>query len=100
MACRSPANTCRAISRIRLTRAWAAAGAFALAIPPFLLHRHYSRGFDTDADDYAFASHAANDSSPERFAEVIGALQNAHPYNERGAAYLSTHPPTLERIMR
>ena len=77
------------------------AGAVVVAIPTFLLHNHYSRAFESEADDYAFASLAAHNISPKRFAEVMRALQAADPHSERGArAYLSTHPPTLERIMR
>ena len=76
------------------------AGAIVVGIPTFLLHSHYSRSFESEADDYAFASLSAHGISPANFAAVMRLLQKAHPMSERGAAYLSTHPPTLARILR
>lgn len=76
------------------------AGAIVVGIPTFLLHSHYSRSFESEADDYAFASLSAHDISPANFVAVMRLLQKAHPMSERGAAYLSTHPPTIERILR
>ena len=76
------------------------AGAIVVGIPTFLLHSHYSRSFESEADDYAFSSLSAHDISPANFAEAMRLLQKAHPMNERGATYLSTHPPTLDRILR
>jgi Zn-dependent protease with chaperone function len=76
------------------------AGAIVIAIPTFLLHSHYSRSFESEADEFAFASLAAHDISPARFAEVMRLLQKAHPASESGTAYLSTHPPTYDRIAR
>jgi len=76
------------------------AGAIVIAIPTFLLHSHYSRSFESEADEFAFASLAAHDVSPANFAQVMRLLQKAHPASEKGTAYWSTHPPTLERIAR
>jgi Zn-dependent protease with chaperone function len=76
------------------------AGAIVVGIPTFLLHSHYSRSFESEADGYAFASLSAHGLSPGHFAEAMRVLQKAHPVSERGSAYLSTHPPTLDRIMR
>ncbi len=76
------------------------AGAIVVAIPAFLLHNHYSRAFESEADEYAFASLAAHGISPRNFADAMRVLIKAHPGSERGMAYLSTHPPTRDRILR
>jgi len=82
-----------------LTGEVSSAGATVVAIPTFLLSSHYSRAFESEADDYAFAVLAAHNISPERFAEVMRLLQETKPFSERGTAYLSTHPSTFERIL-
>lgn len=83
-----------------LTGEVSSAGAIVVAIPTFLLNNHYSRAFESEADDYAFAALAAQGISPGRFAEVMQLLQKNRLFDERGADYLSTHPPTFERILR
>ena len=75
------------------------ASTLVVAVPTFLLNNHYSRGFEGEADDYAFASLARHDISPARFAEVMTAMQKADPHIRHESGYLSTHPPTLDRIL-
>ena len=75
------------------------ASTLVVAVPTFLLNSHYSRGFEQEADDYAFASLAKHGISPGRFAEVMTAMQRAYPGIRHESGYLSTHPPTMERIL-
>jgi len=76
------------------------ASTLVVAVPTFLLDSHYSRDFESEADDYAFASLAAHGISPGRFAEVMQAMQKADPHIRHEVGYLSTHPPTMDRIVK
>ena len=76
------------------------ASTLVVAVPTFLLDNHYSRDFEADADSYAFASLAARGISPGRFAEVMQAMQKADPHIRHESGYLSTHPPTVDRIVK
>ncbi|MDR2013636.1 MAG: M48 family metallopeptidase [Rhodanobacter sp.] len=69
-----------------------------VTIPAFLLQNHYSRDFESEADDYAFAALAANGISPGVFADVMHKLQKTNPDPHGSMAYLSSHPPSDERI--
>lgn len=73
------------------------AGAVVVALPTFLLDSHYSRGFEEEADRHAFDLLARHEESPFWFAEAMRRLHAAYPDDE-GYAYLSSHPPTAERI--
>lgn len=78
------------------------ASALVVAVPTFLLDSHYSRAFETEADQYAFASLAAHGISPGRFAEVMTMMMQRDPrfrHGDREGGYLSTHPATAERIL-
>lgn len=74
----------------------------ATAIPVFLLNAHYSRGFEQQADSYAFAALERVGISPMAFVRAMHALEMAHPElrDDADARYLSTHPVTQERIER
>jgi Zn-dependent protease with chaperone function len=75
----------------------------AAAVPAMLLDSRYSRAFEQEADDYAFALLARHEISPQVFADVMRRFAR----DQRTAApgdpvlrYLSSHPPTGERIDR
>jgi Zn-dependent protease with chaperone function len=75
----------------------------AAAVPAMLLDSRYSRSFEQEADDYAFGLLARHDISPQVFADVMRRFAR----DQRTAAprdpvlrYLSSHPPTEERIER
>jgi predicted Zn-dependent protease len=74
----------------------------ATAIPVFLLKAHYSRGFEQQADAYAFTALERTGISPMAFVRAMRALEKAHPElrGDADARYLSTHPVTQERIQR
>jgi len=75
----------------------------AVALPTTLLQTGYSRKFEAEADDYAFAHMKRHGVSPQAFADVmrrmekeLGDLRDDNAM----ARYLSTHPATAERIRR
>lgn len=75
----------------------------AAAVPAILLRTRYSRQFESEADDYAFALLKRHGQSPQAFADVLRRLsldehEPADPHSLR--QYLSTHPATEERIRR
>ncbi len=70
-----------------------------IAIPAFLIGNHYSRGFEAEADDYAFRTLAAHDISPRVFADVMEKFQKEYP-DDYSLAYASSHPLNAERIQR
>ena len=76
------------------------ASALVISVPTFLLDSHYSRDFEAQADEYAFASLTKHGISPGRFAEVMQAMQKADPHIRHEVGYLSTHPPTMDRITK
>ncbi|TLY51202.1 MAG: M48 family metallopeptidase [Gammaproteobacteria bacterium] len=77
------------------------ASAVVVSLPTFLLQSHYSRAFESDADEYAFAALKAHDISPQAFAEVMQKFIRKYPgLQSRSFAYFSSHPPTAERIWR
>ena len=65
------------------------ASALVVSVPTFLLNNHYSRAFEEDADNYAFASLAAHHISPGRFAEVHGGdAEGRSAYQARGWVFV------------
>lgn len=73
------------------------ASAVVVAIPTFLLNSHYSRGFEAEADGFAFDLLARHGESPRWFAVVMSSLSARAPEDSR-LAYLSSHPPSAARI--
>jgi Zn-dependent protease with chaperone function len=77
----------------------------AVTLPTALLQTGYSRGFETEADDYAFQRLKALGISPRAFGEMMALLENeekrrAAAQSGRALDYFSTHPPTAKRIER
>jgi Zn-dependent protease with chaperone function len=70
-----------------------------IAVPTFLLDGHYSRSFESEADEAAFATLAAQGISPRWFATIMRKLEVKHP-DAPQLAYLSSHPPSEARIAR
>ena len=72
-------------------------GSLAAALPTVLLQSGYSRGFESEADAFAFALLRERGISPARFADFMQRL------DKDGSAstaqdYLSTHPASAARI--
>ena len=73
--------------------------AMATALPATLVDSAYSRGFEREADDYAFARLRQMQISPRAFAALMRKMQAQAELGEPGALkYFSSHPPTDERI--
>jgi Zn-dependent protease with chaperone function len=83
----------------------------AVALPTLLLETGYSRGFEQEADDFAFARMKALGISPAHFADILERLEASHgqrvdvnePKKRSESApgdYFSTHPATTSRAQR
>ena len=71
----------------------------ATALPATLVDSAYSRGFEREADDYAFSRLRQMLISPRAFAALMRKMQTQAEMGEPGALkYFSSHPPTDERI--
>lgn len=72
----------------------------AVSIPATLLTSGFSRGYEREADAYAFDLLLRRGQSPKAFAAMMRRLSADLPDGlEHGAVgYLSTHPPSPERI--
>ena len=75
-----------------------AASTVVVGVPTFLLQSHYSRGFEDDADRFAFIALAAMGESPAWFAEAMRKLDAEHAGYGEDVAWLSTHPASTARI--
>ena len=81
--------------------------AVAAGLPAVLTQMQYSRAMELEADDYAVQVLRRNGLEPDELADMLEALEHAHPgedklprWMRRSMAYLSTHPDTAERIAR
>jgi Zn-dependent protease with chaperone function len=75
------------------------ASAIVVAVPTFLLQSHYSRGFEEEADGFAFTTLAAHATSPAWFASAMRKLdEHASGADDDGMTYLSSHPSHASRI--
>jgi predicted Zn-dependent protease len=75
----------------------------AAVLPSMLLQSGYSREFEAEADDAAFAQLRRHGASPQAFADLMRRLEqeDAAFRSEGGVArYLRSHPATEERIRR
>ena len=70
------------------------------AAPTVLMQAHYSRELEQEADDYGAALLDANGLSPALLADALDGLSRLHPHGGGIPDYLSSHPPTAERITR
>lgn len=72
----------------------------AVSVPAVLLANGFSRGHEREADAYAFDLLARRGRSPRDFAEAMRRLSGAMPdtFDGEAANYLSTHPPSPDRI--
>jgi len=72
----------------------------AVSIPAVLLGNGFSRGHEEEADRYAFDLLRRRGESPTAFAQILRRLSARQPGESASgiAGYLSTHPPSEERI--
>ena len=75
------------------------ASTIVIAVPTFLLQSHYSRGFEEEADNFAFGVLAGHRISPAWFASAMRKLDADNDDDTAGGiAYLSSHPSSAARI--
>lgn len=75
------------------------------ALPTALLETRYSREFESQADDYAARVLQANGIAPAHLADLLERMVAARDkaggtHKSQPGSYLSSHPPTAERIAR
>lgn len=71
------------------------------ALPTAYAQAHYLQAHETEADTFALETLHAGGIPPQHFANILRALQKASGAElEHGLQYLSSHPPTPERIRR
>jgi hypothetical protein len=75
-------------------------GAAVTGLPMTVAQAHYSRDFEAQADDYAFALLNRHDISPSHFADLLERLQRRNNAPGTRTSFLESHPPTPERILR
>ncbi len=69
------------------------------ALPALLMNSAYSREFESEADDYAIWLLQEAGISPRHLGKALRRLTHDHG-GEEGLNYLSSHPPTEERIRK
>jgi predicted Zn-dependent protease len=75
----------------------------AVALPSMLFQSRYSREFEAEADEYAFAHLKRHGVSPQAFADVMRRLakeEGATGSDDAVGRWLGSHPATEERIRR
>lgn len=73
-------------------------GSLAVSVPAVLLSSGYSRGFEGEADAFAFDLLAKRGISPARFADIMQRLSDDAPDQPDALGWISTHPASAARI--
>ncbi len=73
-------------------------GTLAVSIPVLLLNNGYSRSHEREADQFAIDLLRKRGLSPHLLADMLRRLMKIHDESNGTMSYLSTHPPTQERI--
>lgn len=89
-----------AVAAATLTADAASLGVAVAGLPTLLAQTKYSREFEAEADDYAFALLRQRGRSPEAFATLMERLGAKHEDKRFDLGFLSTHPVTTERVRR
>lgn len=74
------------------------ASATAAALPTIALHAKYSRNFEREADLYALEYLKRKNISLKRFSSILQRMQDWYGDNDKIPTFISSHPPTLERV--
>jgi predicted Zn-dependent protease len=69
-------------------------------VPTLLVQAKYSREFESEADDFAFALLKQHGRSPETFATFMERLAGEDSNKGARLGFLATHPLTAERVRR
>lgn len=89
-----------AVVAVALTADAASLSVAVAGLPALLARTKYSRGFETEADEFAFTLLKQHGLSPEAFATIMERLNQKYAGKTFGLAFLSTHPVTAERVAR
>ena len=79
----------------------ATGSSLAVSVPATLLSNGFSRDHEREADQYAFALLKRHGKSPKDFASLMSRLMKAQGMDDAEGGvigYLSTHPPSEERV--
>lgn len=77
----------------------ASGSSLAVSIPASVMGSAFSRGHETEADDYALDLLARRGISPEAFGRILGRISEFAGGADEGVLdYVSSHPPTARRI--
>lgn len=72
-----------------------------VSLPAVLLETGFSRKHESEADEFAFRLLRRKGRSPQAFADMLKRLSAEQSVGDSGPiGYLSTHPPSAERIRR
>lgn len=71
----------------------------AATVPTVVAQRHYSRQFESEADDFALELMRETGLDPAFFAAILRRMEQLHD-GEAPADFFSTHPPTEKRLRR
>jgi Zn-dependent protease with chaperone function len=71
-----------------------------VAMPTVLLETGFSRGHESEADDFAFALLKRKGISTNAFADILARMSRMHGAEPDAISYFSTHPATKDRIAR
>lgn len=93
-------NSAAAVVTATVTSDAASLSIAVAGLPVVLTQARYSREFEAEADDFAFALLRQRGISPEAFATLMERLAKDREGTERAFAFLSTHPVTAERVKR
>ena len=72
--------------------------ALSAAVPTMLMRAKYSRDFEREADDFAFAYLESRDIPTDVLAELLYRIEGNTGEDEGVSSWFSTHPPTRERV--
>ncbi|PJA25792.1 MAG: peptidase M48 [Alphaproteobacteria bacterium CG_4_10_14_0_2_um_filter_63_37] len=91
-------NSAAALFLASLTGDWNGLAALGAALPTALFNAQYSQQFEREADRTSLDFLRREQISPQVFADILGRIEKSGHHGKDPAPFLSTHPPTDERL--